>query len=70
MINHPEINHIHLPESAVDDCFSCTIHEFNQRRLLDMRANSVNVRPRPLAEWLASGSKRHLLKHGENNCRD
>lgn len=53
VINHPEINHIHLPESAVDDCFSCTIHEFNQRRLLDMRANSVNVRPRPLAEWLA-----------------
>ena len=53
VINHFEINHIHLTESAVDDCFSCTIHEFNQRRLLDMRANSVNVRPRPLAEWLA-----------------
>lgn len=53
IINHSEINHIHLPKSSVDDCFSCTIHEFNQRRLLDMRANSVNVRPRPLAEWLA-----------------
>lgn len=53
VINHPEINHIHLPKATVEDCFSCTIHEFNQRRLLDMRANSVNVRPRPLAEWLA-----------------
>ena len=53
IINHSEINHIHLDKSVVDDCFSCTIHEFNQRRLLDMRANSVNVRPRPLAEWLA-----------------
>ena len=53
VISHPEINHIHLEKSSVEDCFSCTIHEFNQRRLLDMRANSVNVRPRPLAEWLA-----------------
>jgi predicted MPP superfamily phosphohydrolase len=53
VISHPEINHIHLDKSSVEDCFSCTIHEFNQRRLLDMRANSVNVRPRPLAEWLA-----------------
>lgn len=53
IINHPEINHIHLDKASVEDCFSCTIHEFNQRRLLDMRANSVNVRPRPLAEWLA-----------------
>lgn len=53
VINHPEFNHIHLPKATVEDCFSCTIHEFNQRRLLDMRANSVNVRPRPLAEWLA-----------------
>lgn len=53
VINHSEINHIHLAKSSVEDCFSCTVHEFNQRRLLDMRANSVNVRPRPLAEWLA-----------------
>lgn len=53
VISHPEINHIHLEKSSVEDCFSCTIHEFNQRRLLDMRANCVNVRSRPLAEWLA-----------------
>ena len=53
VISHPEINHIHLEKSSVEDCFSCTIYEFDQRRLLDMRANSVNIRPRPLAEWLA-----------------
>lgn len=53
VINHPEINHIYLDKPVVEDCFNTTIREFSHRRLLDIRANSVNVRPRPLAEWLA-----------------
>lgn len=53
VVSHPEFNHIHLEKPVVVDSFSCTIYEFYQRRLLDMRANCVNVRPRPLAEWLA-----------------
>ncbi len=53
IISHSEINHIHLNQEAVTDCFHTTIAEFRKRRLLDFRANCVNVRPKPLAEWLA-----------------
>lgn len=53
IIEHPEFHHIHLEKAVIRDCFLCSIDEFYRRRLLDMRANSVNIRPRPLAEWLA-----------------
>lgn len=53
IINNPTLNHITESDKIVRECFVQTIREFQERKLLDMRANSVNVRPRPLAEWLA-----------------
>lgn len=53
IIDHPEFHHIHFEKDVIRDCFLCSIEEFYRRRLLDIRANSVNLRPRPLAEWLA-----------------
>jgi hypothetical protein len=53
IINNPTLNHITEKEKIVKECFRQTIYEFQERKLIDMRANSVNIRPRPLAEWLA-----------------
>lgn len=54
VIQRPNIHHIVKDNTdMVREVFSQTIFEFQQRRLLEIRANSLNVRPRPLAEWLA-----------------
>ncbi len=54
VIQRPNIHHIVKDNmDMVREVFSQTIFEFQQRRLLEIRANSLNVRPRPLAEWLA-----------------
>lgn len=54
VINRPSLHHIAIADiNMVKEIFSQTIHEFRQRRLLEVRANSLNIRPRPLAEWLA-----------------
>lgn len=54
VMQRPNIHHIGTANmDMVSEIFSQTISEFQQRRLLEVRANSLNVRPRPLAEWLA-----------------
>lgn len=54
VIHKPSLHHIGTTDiEMVKEIFSQTIHEFRQRRLLEVRANSLNIRPRPLAEWLA-----------------
>lgn len=54
VIQKPSLHHIATTNiEMVKEVFSQTIHEFRQRRLLEVRANSLNIRPRPLAEWLA-----------------
>lgn len=54
VIQRPYMHHIGATdEGMVREIFFQTIHEFRQRRLLEVRANSLNIRPRPLAEWLA-----------------
>ena len=54
VMQRPYMHHIGMPdEGMVREIFSQTIHEFRLRRLLELRANSLNIRPRPLAEWLA-----------------
>lgn len=53
VMQRPYMHHIGTTEvGLVREIFSQTIHEFRQRRLLEVRANSLNIRPRPLAEWL------------------
>ena len=54
VMQRPNLHHIGTSNiGMVSEIFSQTIYEFKQRRLLEVRANSLNVRPRPLAEWLA-----------------
>ena len=54
VLQRPYLHHIGASDTGmVREIFSQTIHEFQQRRLLEVRAYSLNVRPRPLAEWLA-----------------
>lgn len=54
VIQRPYMHHIGTSDTGmVREIFSQTIHEFRQRRLIEVRANSLNIRPRPLAEWLA-----------------
>lgn len=54
VMQKPYLHHIGTANNdMVSELFSQTIREFRQRRLLEVRANSLNVRPRPLAEWLA-----------------
>lgn len=54
VMQKPNLHHIGTAEiDMVREIFTQTIFEFKQRRLLEVRANSLNVRPRPLAEWLA-----------------
>ena len=54
VMQRPYMHHIGSTDvGMVREIFSQTIHEFRQRRLLEVRANSLNIRPRPLAEWLA-----------------
>ena len=54
VMQRPYMHHIGTTDvGMVREIFSQTIHEFRQRRLLEVRANSLNIRPRPLAEWLA-----------------
>lgn len=54
VMQRPFLHHIGAKDvEMVKEYFSQTIHEFKQRRHLEVRANSLNVRPRPLAEWLA-----------------
>lgn len=54
VMQRPYMHHIVAREQdMVREAFAQTIQEFQQRRLLEVRANSLNVRPRPLAEWLA-----------------
>lgn len=54
VMQRPNMHHIGTANiGMVGEIFSQTITEFRQRRLLEVRANSLNVRPRPLAEWLA-----------------
>lgn len=54
VMQRPNLHHIGTENvGMVGEIFLQTISEFQQRRLLEVRANSLNVRPRPLAEWLA-----------------
>ena len=54
VMQKPNLHHVGIADiDMVKEIFTQTIYEFRQRRLLEVRANSLNVRPRPLAEWLA-----------------
>ena len=46
------IHHIIAPQDNVDECFRQALHDVGGRRLIYKSANCINIRPRPLAEWL------------------
>lgn len=61
-----QLHNVNLQQDAVDNEFSNTIHDFEQRQLMEHEGFCIRIRPRPLAEWLAeSWLKDYGHKFGE-----
>lgn len=47
-----KLHNVNLQQDAVDNEFVNTIHDFEQRQLIEHEGYCIRIRPRPLAEWL------------------
>lgn len=47
-----KLHNVNQQQGAVDNEFANTIHDFEQRQLMEHEGFCIRIRPRPLAEWL------------------